>query len=58
MSGAMHTMATDVLEAHMNVLPFHLLVDLHISRDATHLCSVPTSHPLHPHVRRAMKYVK
>lgn len=58
MSGAMRTTATDVLEAHMNILPFHLLVDTHVSRDATHLCALPTSHPLHTHVRKATRYVK
>ena len=57
-SGAMRTTATDVLEAHLNILPFHLLVDVHISRDATCLCSLPTTHPLHLHVRRATTFVK
>ena len=58
MSGAMRTTATDILKAHMDVLPFHLLVDLHISCEASRMCSVPTSHPLHPHIRRATHFVK
>ena len=58
MTGAMRTTATDTLEAHLNILPFHLLVDVHISRDATRLCSLPSSHPLHPHVRKATRFVK
>lgn len=50
-SRAMHTTATDVLEVHLNILPFHLLVDVHISRDASPLCSLPDTHPLHTHAR-------
>lgn len=56
-TGAMRTTATDVLEAHLNLLPFHLLVDLHIACEATRLCSLPTSHPLHPDVQRATTFV-
>ena len=44
-SGAMRTTATDALEAHLDILPFHLIVDVHISREATRLCSLPPSHP-------------
>ena len=57
-SGAMRTTATDVLEVHLNILPFHLLVDVHISRDATRLCSLPDTHPLHSHVHKATRFIK
>ena len=57
-SGAMRTTATDVLEVHLDILPFHLLVGVHISQEATCMCSLPGSHPLHPHVRKAMRFVK
>ena len=57
-TGAMRTTATDVLEAHLNLLPFHLLVDSCIVREATRLCSLPSTHPLHPHVHRATCFVK
>lgn len=57
-TGAMRSTVTDVLEAHLELLPFHLLVDVHIAREATRLCSLPQSHPLYVHVRRATTYVK
>ena len=57
-TGAMRGTATDILEAHLNLPPFHLLVDAHIAREATRLCSLPTSHPLYSHVRRASKMVQ
>ncbi|TFY52504.1 hypothetical protein EVJ58_g9980 [Rhodofomes roseus] len=53
MTGAMRTTATDVMEAHLNLLPFHLLVDKMIMREASRLCTLPTTHPLHPHVKKA-----
>ena len=57
-TGAMRTTATDVLEAHLSLPPFHLLVDSFIAREASRLCSLPSTHPLHPHVRRAARFVK
>ena len=57
-TGAMRTTATDVLEAHLNLPPFHILVDSFIAREASRLCSLPSTHPLHPHVRRATHFVK
>ncbi|RDX44140.1 hypothetical protein OH76DRAFT_1360085, partial [Lentinus brumalis] len=52
-TGAMRTTATDVLEAHLHLLPFDLLVDKVCFRATARLCSLPSSHPLHSHVRRA-----
>ncbi|TFY52367.1 hypothetical protein EVJ58_g10059 [Rhodofomes roseus] len=52
-TGAMKTTATDILEAHLNLPPFHLLVDRFIAREATRLCALPTTHPLHWHVQHA-----
>lgn len=57
-TGAMHTTVTNVLEAHLNLLPFHLLIDSFVLREATRLCSLPETHPLHPHVQRATTFVK
>lgn len=58
-SGAMRTTATDVLEAHCDMLPFALLVDKLCHRAALRLCTLPKSHPLAKHVRSAARcYVK
>lgn len=57
-TGAMRTTVTDILEAHLNLLPVHLLVDSCIAREATRLCSLPATHPLHSHIRRATCFVK
>ncbi|GBE89552.1 RNA-directed DNA polymerase from mobile element jockey [Sparassis crispa] len=57
--GAMRTTASDVLEAHANLLPFALLIDKHCHRAAVHLCTLPPSHPLHVHVKKASaRYIK
>lgn len=53
---AMRTTATAVLEAHLNIPPFHLLVDEICQRAATSLCTLPTTHPLYSHVRRAARH--
>ena len=57
-TGALRSTPTDSMEAHLNIPPFHLLVDRMIMRDATPLCTLPPSHPLHPHVKRAARWVK
>lgn len=56
--GAMRTTASDVLDAHANLLPFHLLADKTIFRAATHLCTLPATHPLYKHIKKAIRYVK
>ena len=59
MAGAMRSMATDVLEVHANLLPFHLLVDKLCFQATAHLCTLPRTHPLSPHITRASsQYVK
>ncbi len=55
MTGALCSTATDVLEAHANLLPFDLLVDRMCHRAAVRLCTLPVSHPLATHVQRAGK---
>ena len=52
---ALRSTATDVMEAHANLLPFELLVDRLCHRAAVRLCTLPNSHPLAPHVRKAGK---
>ncbi|OJT13951.1 hypothetical protein TRAPUB_9490 [Trametes pubescens] len=51
--GAMRTTASDVLDAHANLLPFPLLLDRLQSRAALRLATLPPSHPLHDAVRRS-----
>ena len=53
MCGAMRSSPTDTLDAHAQLLPMDLLVDKACHRAAARLCSLPNSHPLAPHVRRA-----
>ncbi|GBE90128.1 hypothetical protein SCP_1801520 [Sparassis crispa] len=55
----MRTTASDMLDAHANLLPFPLLVDKHCHRAAVHLCILPPEHPLHAHVKTAStRFVK
>ncbi len=53
MTGALRSTATDVLEAHADILPFDLLVHKHCHRAAVRLCALPSGHPLAAHVQRA-----
>ncbi len=53
MTGALRSTATDVMEAHADLLPFDLLVDRICHRAAVRLCALPDVHPLAAHVRRA-----
>nr|VWO96319.1 Uncharacterized protein [Ganoderma boninense] len=58
-TGAMRTTATDIMTAHADVLPFRLLVDKLCHRATVRMCTLPLSHPLTPHIRRAAaRYVK
>ena len=52
-TGSMRTAATDVLEAHLCLLPMDLLVDKVCFRATARLCALPESHPLHAQVKRA-----
>jgi len=52
-TGAMKTMAMDILEVMENLLPFHLLVNKHHHCAAICLATLPNSHPLHKPVANA-----
>lgn len=52
MTGVLRSTATDILEAHANILPFDLLVHKHCHRAAVRLCALPSGHPLAVHVQR------
>ena len=59
MLGAMCTTAGDVLNAHANLPPPHLLLLEILTRSATRLLTLPPSHPLHkPSLRAAKRAVK
>jgi ribonuclease HI len=53
--GGMRTTASDILEAHANVFPAHLLLNKACMRAALRLASLPQTHPLAKPVRRATK---
>jgi len=55
MLGAMRTTAGDVLNAHANIPPPHLLFLKVLIRSATRLAALPDCHPLYKHVQRAIK---
>jgi len=46
-TGAIRTMAGDVIDAHTNILPVDLLFNKVLFRAVMCLCSLPPSHPLH-----------
>jgi ribonuclease HI len=49
----MRTTTTDILEAHANILPLHLLIDKIRMRALMRLATLPNTHPLQPHLIRA-----
>ena len=57
--GALYGTAIDILDAHANLLPFHLLLDKIISHAALCMAALPPSYPLHPIMRRsAHRFIK
>lgn len=52
-TGGMRTSATDMLNAHSNLLPFHLLLNRTCYRSGLRLATLPKGHPLHRHARLA-----
>ena len=50
-SGVLRTTATDVMEAHTNVMPIELLMHKVCHRAAIRLATLPLSHPLHKSVQ-------
>lgn len=55
-TGAMRTSPTDILEAHANLPPLDILINRICHRETTRLCTLPPSHPLAIHVRRAARH--
>jgi hypothetical protein len=59
MTGALRTTATDMLEAHANLIPLDLQIQNLCHQVAIQLAYHPTSHPISPLLHRAAKgYVK
>ena len=61
-TGALHTMATDVMEAHVNIPPVKMLMHKICHWAAIRLAALPESHPLHKPVlictrRRAKRHL-
>jgi len=54
-TGALRTTANDTLDAHADLLPLDLLIDKHCFREALRLATLPTTHPLQSHVKKAAK---
>jgi ribonuclease HI len=52
-TGAMRSTATDVLDAHANLMPVPVLIDKVRAQAALRLATLPESHPLAKHVQRA-----
>ena len=58
-TGSLSTTAGDVLNAHANLLPVDLLFNKILFHAATHLASLPPSHPLYPLIcKAASRHVK
>ncbi|PSR77856.1 hypothetical protein PHLCEN_2v7677 [Hermanssonia centrifuga] len=58
-TGGMRTTATDTMEAHSNVLPFHLLINKMCHQATVRLCTLPLTHPLAKPIQKASRrYVK
>lgn len=54
-TGALRTTATDIMEAHANLLPIPLLLQDTCYRAALRIAALPNTHPLHIPIRRAAK---
>jgi ribonuclease HI len=52
-TGAMRTTATDVLNAHAHLLPFHLAINRQLHNEALRIATLPEDHPLYSHIREA-----
>ena len=59
MECVMRSTATNVLEVHTDLLPFHLQVNKLCFQATAHLSTLPSTHPLSPHIARfSSQYVK
>jgi hypothetical protein len=54
-TGAMRTMAGDILDVHADLLPMNIMVDKFWWRAALRMATLPSLHPLFPYIRRAAR---
>ena len=52
-TGTLRSTATDVLEAHADLIPIRLALDKHSYSATLRLLTLPPNHPLHTHIRKA-----
>lgn len=52
-TGALRTTATDILEHHADLPPLSLLTAQLVTRSVIRLLSLPSQHPLYPHIHKA-----
>ena len=55
-TGALRTAANDILDAHADLLPIDLLIDKHCFWEALRMATLPSTHPLYTHVKKAAKH--
>jgi ribonuclease HI len=55
-TGAMKTTATDILDAHANLLPIPLLLQKVCHRAALRIATLPQRHPLFTHVQHIVRF--
>ena len=54
----MRSTATDLLDAHADLLPIRFTLEKHSFNATLQLLSLPPDHPLHPHIHRASRPIK
>ena len=57
-TGALCSTATDLLNAHADLLPIRLTLDKQSFNSTLQLLSLPPDHPLHPHIHKASCRIK
>ena len=57
-TGALRSTATDLLDAHADLLPIRLTLDKQSFNATLRLLSLPPDHPLHPHILKASCRIK
>ncbi|QRV84548.1 Reverse transcriptase from transposon X-element protein [Ceratobasidium sp. AG-Ba] len=57
-TGALRTTSTMALDAHANILPIDLAMNLVCYRATVRMATLPVSNPLHRHLVKAGRYVK
>lgn len=56
-TGAMRNTATDTMEAHLNILPTHLLIKQRCFQAYLRMLTLPAINPIHGQIRKAYKHL-